>query len=181
MKIQCTKLHQGSSAMLLLPRILLLLSPSRPWNGTRMRKMLSLTKKIAVLWARARHVVNWLFLFRYGIHLWDIGHTSMWEGRSTWSYNTDLMMDLAMYTVDFAHHLHMLVRNYALTEKRFIFWHCTSVIHYRYSQKHVGVFGRKEKLLGRGRLSADWIMNHKTKKLCHARNSLRVACSKGKL
>lgn len=54
-------------------------------------------------------------LFRYGIHLWDIGHTSMWEGRSTWCYNTDLMMDLAMYIVDFAHHLHMLVRNYWLT------------------------------------------------------------------
>jgi len=34
----------------------------------------------------------------------------MWEGRSTWCYNTDLMMDLAMYIVDFAHHLHMLVR-----------------------------------------------------------------------
>ena len=33
----------------------------------------------------------------------------MWEGRSTWSYNTDLILDLAMYTVDFAHHLHMLV------------------------------------------------------------------------
>lgn len=48
-------------------------------------------------------------LIRYGIHLWDIGHTTMWEGRSTWSYNTDLMMDLTMYTVDFAHHLHMLL------------------------------------------------------------------------
>ena len=48
-------------------------------------------------------------LFRYGIHLWDIEHTTMWEGRSTWSYNTDLILDLAMYTVDFAHHLHMLV------------------------------------------------------------------------
>ena len=34
----------------------------------------------------------------------------MWEGRTTWSYNTDLIMELAMYTVDFAHHLHMLVR-----------------------------------------------------------------------
>lgn len=48
-------------------------------------------------------------LIRYGIHLWDIGHTSMWEGRSTWSYNTDMMMDLAIYIVDFAHHLHMLL------------------------------------------------------------------------
>lgn len=41
----------------------------------------------------------------------------MWEGRSTWSYNTDLMMDLAMYIVDFAHHLHMLVRNYLKMEE----------------------------------------------------------------
>lgn len=48
-------------------------------------------------------------LIRYGIHLWDIEHTTMWEGRSTWSYNTDLILDLAMYTVDFAHHLHMLL------------------------------------------------------------------------
>ena len=57
------------------------------------------------------YICKWSVVFRYGIHLWDIGHTSMWEGRSTWCYNTDLMMDLAMYTVDFAHHLHMLVRN----------------------------------------------------------------------
>lgn len=48
-------------------------------------------------------------LIRYGIHLWDVGHTTMWEGRSTWSYNTDLIMNLAMYTIDFAHHLHMLL------------------------------------------------------------------------
>lgn len=48
--------------------------------------------------------------YRYGIHLWDVGHTTMWEGRSTWSYNTDLTMSLAMYIVDFAHHMHMLVR-----------------------------------------------------------------------
>ena len=34
----------------------------------------------------------------------------MWEGRSTWSYNTDLTMSLAMYIVDFAHHVHILVR-----------------------------------------------------------------------
>lgn len=62
-------------------------------------------------------ICKWSVVFRYGIHLWDIGHTSMWEGRSTWCYNTDLMMDLAMYTVDFAHHLHMLVRNSWLTSE----------------------------------------------------------------
>ena len=62
-------------------------------------------------------IIKWSVVFRYGIHLWDIGHTSMWEGRSTWCYNTDLMMDLAMYTVDFAHHLHMLVRNSWLTSE----------------------------------------------------------------
>lgn len=54
--------------------------------------------------------INLFISCRYGIHLWDIGHTSMWEGRSTWSYNTDMMMELALYIVDFAHHLHMLVR-----------------------------------------------------------------------
>ncbi len=73
-----------------------------------------------MLWARYTlyNKLSWLSLFRYGIHLWDVGHTSMWEGRSTWSYNTDLMMDLAMYIVDFAHHLHMLVRNYVLTAEK---------------------------------------------------------------
>lgn len=48
-------------------------------------------------------------LTRYGIHLWDVGHTTMWEGRSTWSYNTDLTMSVAMCIVDFAHHMHMLL------------------------------------------------------------------------
>ena len=32
-------------------------------------------------------------------------------------------MDLAMYIVDFAHHLHMLVRNYLKIEENLIAWH----------------------------------------------------------
>lgn len=66
--------------------------------------------------------INLFISCRYGIHLWDIGHTSMWEGRSTWSYNTDMMMELALYIVDFAHHLHMLVRmNWILILLVFLF------------------------------------------------------------
>lgn len=47
--------------------------------------------------------------FRYGIHLWDIGHIGTWEGRTTWCYYTDLLLDLGTYSVDLVHHLHMLV------------------------------------------------------------------------
>ena len=69
-------------------------------------------QNLKFIWFTVSRLVinNPLISCRYGIHLWDIGHTSMWEGRSTWSYNTDMMMELALYVVDFAHHLHMLVR-----------------------------------------------------------------------
>ncbi|KAK3742740.1 hypothetical protein QZH41_018956 [Actinostola sp. cb2023] len=46
---------------------------------------------------------------RYGIHLWDVGHVGTWEGRTTWCYYTDLLLDLGMYAVDLIHHLHMLL------------------------------------------------------------------------
>ncbi|EDO34524.1 predicted protein, partial [Nematostella vectensis] len=49
------------------------------------------------------------YFIRYGIHLWDIGHVGTWEGRNTWSYYTDLLLDIGMCSVDFAHHLHMLL------------------------------------------------------------------------
>ncbi|XP_031572346.1 E3 ubiquitin-protein ligase AMFR-like isoform X3 [Actinia tenebrosa] len=46
---------------------------------------------------------------RYGIHLWEIGHVGTWEGRATWCYYTDLLLDLGTYSVDLVHHLHMLL------------------------------------------------------------------------
>ena len=47
---------------------------------------------------------------RYIIHLWDMHHDGTWENRSTYTYYTELILELAALSVDFLHHVHMLVR-----------------------------------------------------------------------
>lgn len=65
----------------------------------------------------------WLFLFqcfllairtlyvvvRYGLHLVDMNLEGVWENRSKYVYYTELVFELAALSIDFGHHLHMLV------------------------------------------------------------------------
>ncbi|XP_070575002.1 E3 ubiquitin-protein ligase AMFR-like [Ptychodera flava] len=48
-------------------------------------------------------------VIRYAIHLWDLNHDGLWENRSAYVYYTELSMELSALTVDFFHHLHMLL------------------------------------------------------------------------
>ncbi|KAK3085500.1 hypothetical protein FSP39_004261 [Pinctada imbricata] len=57
-----------------------------------------------ILGIRILHV-----LVRYVIHLWDMNTPSVWENRSLYVYYTELGFELAILSVDFGHHLHMLV------------------------------------------------------------------------
>ena len=47
---------------------------------------------------------------RYTIHLWDMNHEGVWENRAIYVYYTELVFELASFSIDFCHHLHMLVR-----------------------------------------------------------------------
>ncbi|KAK3086154.1 hypothetical protein FSP39_014404 [Pinctada imbricata] len=57
-----------------------------------------------ILGIRILHV-----LVRYVIHLWDMNTPSVWENRSLYVYYTELGFELAVLSVDFGHHLHMLL------------------------------------------------------------------------
>ncbi|CAG5122463.1 unnamed protein product [Candidula unifasciata] len=46
---------------------------------------------------------------RYLIQLWDMSLEGVWEGRSVYLYYTELLFELVILGVDFAHHLHMLL------------------------------------------------------------------------
>ncbi|KAK3579007.1 hypothetical protein CHS0354_034804 [Potamilus streckersoni] len=46
---------------------------------------------------------------RYAIHLIDMNLEGIWENRSIYVYFTELTFELAVLSVDFAHHLHMLL------------------------------------------------------------------------
>ena len=48
---------------------------------------------------------------RYMIHLWDMHHEGVWEHRASLVYYTDFLFEMATLTIEFVHHLHMLVRN----------------------------------------------------------------------
>ena len=47
---------------------------------------------------------------RYAIHLWDMNHEGVWENRAIYVYYAELIFELATLSIDFCHHLHMLVR-----------------------------------------------------------------------
>lgn len=48
-------------------------------------------------------------IVRYGIHLWDITHEGVWENRAIYVYYSDLLFEMSALSVDFFHHLHMLL------------------------------------------------------------------------
>ena len=49
-------------------------------------------------------------LIRYGLHLWDIHHDEgVWENKAVYVYYSDLVFELVALSVDFLHHLHMLL------------------------------------------------------------------------
>ena len=55
---------------------------------------------------------------RYAIHLYDMYHDGVWENRSVYVYYSELIFELSALSVDFCHHLHMLVSllcNFSLT------------------------------------------------------------------
>ena len=51
-----------------------------------------------------------LHVSRYAIHLWDMNHEGVWENRAIYVYYAELIFELATLSIDFCHHLHMLVR-----------------------------------------------------------------------
>ncbi|XP_040264793.1 E3 ubiquitin-protein ligase AMFR isoform X2 [Bufo bufo] len=53
---------------------------------------------------RTAHVV-----LRYVIHLWDLNHEGTWEGKGTYVYYTDFVMELSHLSMDLMHHIHMLL------------------------------------------------------------------------
>eukprot|EP00079_Xenopus_tropicalis_P034780 XP_017948551.1 PREDICTED: E3 ubiquitin-protein ligase AMFR isoform X1 [Xenopus tropicalis] len=53
---------------------------------------------------RTTHVV-----LRYVIHLWDLNHEGTWEGKGTYVYYTDFVMELSHLSIDLMHHIHMLL------------------------------------------------------------------------
>ncbi|XP_071613193.1 E3 ubiquitin-protein ligase AMFR isoform X1 [Heliangelus exortis] len=53
---------------------------------------------------RTAHVI-----LRYVIHLWDLNHEGTWEGKGTYVYYTDFIMELTLLSLDLMHHIHMLV------------------------------------------------------------------------
>nr|XP_054774349.1 E3 ubiquitin-protein ligase AMFR-like [Lytechinus pictus] len=48
-------------------------------------------------------------LARYAIHLYDLHHEGVWENRGSIIYHTELVLELITLTLDFVHHLHMLL------------------------------------------------------------------------
>ncbi|NWH74455.1 AMFR ligase, partial [Piaya cayana] len=53
---------------------------------------------------RTAHVI-----LRYIIHLWDLNHEGTWEGKGTYVYYTDFVMELTLLSLDLMHHIHMLL------------------------------------------------------------------------
>ncbi|KFO26970.1 E3 ubiquitin-protein ligase AMFR [Fukomys damarensis] len=53
---------------------------------------------------RTAHVI-----LRYVIHLWDLNHEGTWEGKGTYVYYTDFVMELTLLSLDLVHHIHMLL------------------------------------------------------------------------
>ncbi|KAG8437666.1 hypothetical protein GDO86_008394 [Hymenochirus boettgeri] len=53
---------------------------------------------------RTSHVI-----LRYIIHLWDLNHDGTWEGKGTYVYYTDFVMELSHLSIDLMHHIHMLL------------------------------------------------------------------------
>nr|XP_020490652.1 E3 ubiquitin-protein ligase AMFR-like isoform X1 [Labrus bergylta] len=48
-------------------------------------------------------------MFRYSIHLWDVNQVGSWDNKSSYTYYTDLLMELLFLGLDLLHHIHMLL------------------------------------------------------------------------
>lgn len=53
-----------------------------------------------------------LSVCRYIIHLWDMRQDGLWENRNTYTYYAELVLELAALSVEFLHHVHMLVSSH---------------------------------------------------------------------
>ena len=66
--------------------------------------------KMATLCRYIRRVFPFLFMYcRYIIHLWDMHHNGPWEHRLVYMHYFEIVLGLAALSVDFLHHLHMIV------------------------------------------------------------------------
>ena len=63
-----------------------------------------LYSEVFVLFARTMHTI-----IRYVNHLWDMDHNGTWEKGSTYTYYTELVLELAALSVEFLCHVHMLM------------------------------------------------------------------------
>lgn len=63
-----------------------------------------LYSEVYILFAKTLHT-----LVKYIIHLWDMHHDGLWENRNTYTYYTELILEMSSLCVDFIHHLHMLL------------------------------------------------------------------------
>ncbi len=48
-------------------------------------------------------------IIRYGMHLYDLHHDGVWENRGIYVYYLEFMFEMTILSIDFMHHLHMLV------------------------------------------------------------------------
>lgn len=54
---------------------------------------------------------SWCVWYRYVVHLWDMHHSGHWENKAAYMHYVELVLELAALSVDFMHHLHMIVSN----------------------------------------------------------------------
>lgn len=57
-----------------------------------------------ILTLKTLHVI-----IRYSMHLYDLHHEGVWENRGIYVYYLEFMFEMTILTIDFMHHLHMLV------------------------------------------------------------------------
>lgn len=48
-------------------------------------------------------------IIRYAIYLREVNHNGVWERRASYVYYTELLFEITALTIDFLHHLHMLI------------------------------------------------------------------------
>lgn len=66
--------------------------------------------------------VKFIKFFRYVIHLYEMNVDGVWENRSIYIYYTELIFELSAISIDFCHHLHMLVSFFFLCWYLYVKW-----------------------------------------------------------
>jgi len=66
--------------------------------------------------------VKYVNFFRYVIHLYEMNVDGVWENRSIYIYYTELIFELSAISIDFCHHLHMLVSFFFLCWYLYVSW-----------------------------------------------------------